>query len=203
MNCPSCEKEIPDKSIFCLHCGKPIALSKEKVEDVSMENKDLASQKGTNVSRKPNLMKIVVEIGLVSLVTYMIATFGAGFGAFRLIIEIANLEIVPKDCCIPKEELVGKILKAEAIREIDYLIEIGEDVKNNDTETRTWLSRVLAFIHGLDLEKDSEWDGVPMAAVEADIRYVFLDPSIEIQRQKTLGILQGFKAAFQTRVTNP
>lgn len=32
MYCPSCGKEIPDKSAFCLHCGKPTTSSKEKIE---------------------------------------------------------------------------------------------------------------------------------------------------------------------------
>lgn len=94
-------------------------------------------------------------------------------------------------------------MKTEAVREIDHLIEIGRDVKDNDSETRIWLMRVLAFIHGLNLEKDAEWNGHPTSAIESDIRYALLDPSIEIQRQKTLGILQGFKAAFQTQVSNP
>jgi len=28
MFCPSCGKDIPDASLFCLHCGKPIAVRK-------------------------------------------------------------------------------------------------------------------------------------------------------------------------------
>ena len=203
MYCPSCGNEIPDKSIFCLHCGKPITLSKDSVEDMSTITNDKSSTTGANVSRRPNIKDMVMEIGLVWFVTAMLAAFGVGFGAFRAIVEIANQEIVPKNCCISKDKIVGNILKTEAIQEIEHLIEIGQSVKDNEPETRTWLMRVLAFIHGLNLEKDSDWSGHPMSAVEADIRYALLDPSLEVQRQETLGILEGFKSAFQTRVSNP
>jgi protein associated with RNAse G/E len=32
MYCPSCGKEIPDASAFCLHCGKPLSLPEKKIE---------------------------------------------------------------------------------------------------------------------------------------------------------------------------
>lgn len=67
--------------------------------------------------------------------------------------------------------------------------------------------QVLAFIHTLKLEKDYEWQEnqqapvIKVPAVEADLRYALLDPSIEIQAQKTLGVLKGFRAGLEARVS--
>jgi len=164
-----------------------------------------------NLSDKSNskIKKMFSEnMEVFKLVLVYLAIFATGCTAGyvyyqKIIIDDTGRELVVKNCCIPKENLVGTILKTEAIVEIDHLIEIGQSIKNNEEESTVWLMRVVAFIHGLNLEKDSEWKGHPMPAIEADIRYVLLDPSIEVQRQKTLGVLLGFRAAFRTQVYNP
>lgn len=132
----------------------------------------------------------------------LIIGFLAGLGAYRFIVETSGQVLLGKSDYILKKDLIGTILKTEAVSEIEHLIEVGCNLNNNQNDTITWLMRVLAFIHGLNLEKDSEWNQRPMAAVESDIRYALLDKSIERQRQKVLGILQGFKAAFRTQIHN-
>lgn len=168
-----------------------------------MDTESQENTKDRSTAPKLNLKEIVERNLVVFFLTALLTGFVAGYNAYSKIVETSGQVLVGKDTYVLRKDLVGTILKTEAVREIDHLIEIGQDVKDNDTETRIWLMRVLAFIHGLDLEKDSDWDGHPMSAIEADIRYALLDPSLEIQRQKTLGILQGFKAAFQTQVSNP
>ncbi|MEK9179543.1 MAG: hypothetical protein AAB893_03690 [Patescibacteria group bacterium] len=166
-----------------------------------METKDQANTKDTSTSRRPNLKKMIVENWVVFFLGAMVVAFGAGFSAYKTIVEIANQEIVPKGCCVPKDGLVGKILKTEVIGEIDHLIEIGQSAKNNEADTTVWLMRVLTFIQSLNLEENRQWNGNRVSAIEVNMQYVLLDRSPEIQRQKTVGILLGFKAAFQTQVT--
>jgi len=168
-----------------------------------MDTEGQENIKDTSTPRKLNLKEIIERNLVVFFLTTLLTGFVAGYNAYDKIVETSGQVLVGKDTYVLKKDLVGTILKTEAVREIDHLIEIGQDVKDNDSETRIWLMRVLAFIHGLNLEKDAEWNGHPTSAIESDIRYALLDPSIEIQRQKTLGILQGFKAAFQTQVSNP
>lgn len=168
-----------------------------------MDTESQENKKETNTPQKPNLKEIIERNLVVFFLTTLLTGFIAGYTTYNKIVDTSGQVLVGKDTYILKKDLAGTILKSEAVGEIDHLIEIGQDVKDNDSETRIWLMRVLAFIHGLKLEKDSEWDGHPMSAIESDIRYALLDPSLEIQRQKTLGILQGFKAALRTQVSNP
>lgn len=154
-------------------------------------------------SNKTNIKEILERNIVYVILMISIASFSAGVGAYKMLLEITNQETVIKGSYILKSELAGTILKNEAVREIDFLIDTGQSVVDDEGKTRVWLMQVLAFIHGLNLEKDYEWDGMPMSAIEADIRYAFLDESIEIQAQKTLGILKGFRAAIQTQAYIP
>ena len=168
-----------------------------------MDAEGQETTKDTSTPQKLNLKEIIERNLVVFFLTALFTGFVAGYNAYIKVVETSGQVLVGKDEYVLKKDLVGTILKTEAVREIDHLIEIGQDVKDNDSETRIWLMRVLAFIHGLNLEKDSEWNGHLTSAIESDIRYALLDPSLEIQRQKTLGILQGFKAAFQTQAYSP
>jgi hypothetical protein len=168
-----------------------------------MEGKDHATKENSTTFQKQSLEDRIKEHLPIFFLTILVMGFGAGIGAYRGLLEITNQETVIKGSYIPRSELAGTILKNEAVREIDYLIDIGQSLGNDEAKTRVWLMQVLAFIHGIQLEKDSEWQGQPMSAIEVDIRYALEDPLIEIQAQKTLGILKGFRAALQTRVSIP
>lgn len=164
-----------------------------------------ASNEGLN---KPSFRQRVQDHAVSVVLGAIVVGFLAGIGGYQSAVQMTNREIVVKGCCIPKNQLVGPIVRDVAVREIDNFIKTGEMIGKNpnkvkDTEdTVIWLMSVLAFIQTIELPKDVDWQGQKMSAVEADIRYALLDPSVEVQRQKTLGILQGFRAALQTRVSN-
>lgn len=168
-----------------------------------MEVKDHTIKENAVTPRKASFKEQVERHVLWIVLTALVTGFGAGIGTYRGLLEITNQETVIKDSYILKSELAGTILRNEAVREIDHLIDTGQSLGNDDAQARIWLMQVLAFIHGMQLEKDSEWQEQPMPAVEVDIRNALTDPLIEIQTQKTLGILKGFRAALQTRVSNP
>jgi hypothetical protein len=152
-----------------------------------METKDQENTKDTVTPQKLSLKERIEHNLLVFFLTALVTGFIAGYSAYAKIVDTSGKVLVGKDTYILKTDLVGTILKTEAVREIDHFIEIGQSINNNEAETRVWLMRVLAFIHGLNLEKDSEWNGHPMSAIESDIRYVFLDPSLAYPVDKTRG----------------
>lgn len=168
-----------------------------------MEAQDQENAKDTITPKKLSLKERIEQNLLMFFLTALVTGFFAGYSAYAKVVETSGQVLVGKGEYTLNIDRVGTILKTEAIVEIDHLIEIGQSIKNNEEESTVWLMRVVAFIHGLNLEKDSEWKGRPMSAIETDIRYVLLDPSIEVQRQKTLGVLLGFRAAFRTQVYNP
>jgi len=168
-----------------------------------MKAEDKGNERVTFTPIKLSLKERIEQNLLIFFLTTLGTGFGAGYSTYTKVVETSGQVLVGKDTYRLKKDLVGPILKTEAVKEIDYLIQLGQAINNHDEKTRVWLMQVLAFIQGLNLEKDSEWNKHPMSAIEADIRYVFLDPTLEEQRQRTLGILLGFKAAFETKVTNP
>jgi hypothetical protein len=164
------------------------------MEDTADSQKSNGAKPGRTLKEKLDDFFPYLLLGAV------LAGFAGGIASYRGLLEITNQETLIKGCCIPKDQLAGTILKHEAVREIESLIDIGQTLDNDQAKTRVWLMQVLAFVHGIGLEKDSEWQGQKMPAIESDLRYVLTDPSIDVQRQKTLGILKGFRAALQTRV---
>ncbi len=117
--------------------------------------------------------------------------FVAGYSTYQEVVKTSGEVLVGKDTYILKTELVGPILKTEAVKEIDHLIQFGQAINNNDEETRVWLMRVLAFIHGLNLKKDSLYNGQPMSAIESDIRWVFEGPIIKNPETEDLRHITG------------
>lgn len=160
-------------------------------------------EKATKKKISFNPKKIIQNNLAVFFLTTLVTGFMAGFFAYEKIVEITGEELVIPDSYILKKDIVGKLLRIEAISEIDHLIEIGSSNINNENATRIWVMRVLSFVHGLNLEKDSKMNGIAMSTIEADIRCANQDPSFEKQRQKILGILLGFKSAYQKEITVP
>lgn len=161
------------------------------------------AKENTEIPKKQSIKEIIERYALYWFLAALVTGFMSGIGAYQGLLEITNQETVIKDSCIPKSELAGTILKNEAVRELDHLIDTGQSLGDDEAGMRVWLMQVLAFIHGMDLEKDFDWQGQKMSTIEADIRYAFEDPDIQVQAQKTLGILKGFRAALQTRVSYP
>lgn len=147
-------------------------------------------------------LKDLIEHNLViSVLALLLAGFIAGIAVYNGILQISNQETVVKNSYVLKRDLAGTVLRNEAVREIEHLIEQGQNIKDDHDKTRIWLLRTLIFIHQIHLEKDATWKGQIMSTVEADIRWAITDPSVDAQAQKTIGILEGLRSALLTRVS--
>ena len=161
-----------------------------------MEKSIETKSKPSSKTLKERLEDSALWIILAALTTGFIS----GAGGFKWGLNAFNQDIVTRDTYVLKRDLAGSLLRREAIIAIDLLIQNGQDLDGDAPKSRTWLMQVLAFIHGLNLEKDFNWEGNHVSAVEADIRFALTDQSLDIQVQKVLGILRGLRAAFQARI---
>jgi hypothetical protein len=161
-----------------------------------MDNLNEATREEPKRSSLKDQLESVPWTVLVALTT----GFVAGAGGFNWGLDAFNQDIVAKDTYVLKQDLAGSLLRREAVVAIDLLIQNGQDLDGDAPKSRTWLMQVLAFIHGLNLEKDFNWEGNHVSAVEADIRYALTDESLDIQVQKVLGIMRGLRSAFQARI---
>lgn len=129
----------------------------------------------------------------------LVVGFTAGIEAYRYFLNITNQETVIKNTWVLKSEVTGTLLRNEAVREIDHLIENGEKL-NKDEETAKWLLQTLTFVQYINLDKNIvDEKGQKMSAVEANIRYAQTFQSIKVQVQKTLGVLKGFRSALSAQ----
>jgi hypothetical protein len=125
----------------------------------------------------------------------------AGAGLLEFVHKEAQLDVVPHGSYTLNKDIEGRLLRRDAAREITGLIDIGEALKSDDPRIHRWLLAVRIFVHELGLEKDSEWEGRKVSTEEETLRWAILDPSLDVQVQKTLGVLYGLRAAFSSRAS--
>ena len=149
-----------------------------------------------------NLQEFIRNHPVIVFLGALASGFIFGTACYEGLLQITNQETVIKNTYILKKDIVHNILKKEAIREIDHLIQNGRKLKDK-SEMNIWLMRVLTFTQVLGLEKDRTYKEQKMSAVEANVRWVFdRNPSIETQSQQVLGILEGLKSGFEPQI-NP
>lgn len=162
--------------------------------------------------QKKSFKEFIIDHSVIFFLLAMAASFAVGFGAYDSILKIANLDKVQAGTYLSKEDILKQYtlkddiigqytLRESAVSKIEDLIKDERDLDGNDKKV-AWLSRVIAFIHGIELEKDFVYEGQKMSAIETDIRNALKEPKIEVQVQKTLSILRGFSDALQTRVSS-
>lgn len=132
---------------------------------------------------------------------FLVAGFTSGAGGLLWLINGLNMTIVVKGTCVSVNDIYGVVISDKAVLQIGQLIELGRNYAGKTEDSRIWLMRVVSFIHGLELRKDTEWQGAAVSRIESDVRYALLDPSVDVQRQKVVGILEGFRGAMESRVT--
>jgi hypothetical protein len=142
------------------------------------------------------LERHVIWISLGALFAGFVGGCVVGF----VVLRITHRDQGIKGGDVRRDQLLGGFSRAAALRELDHLITEGQEINRDESEIQTWLMQVIAFVHGMNLDRDSEWQGQRMAAVEAYIHYAFLDKSIHVQAAKTLGVLKGFRAALSTQM---
>lgn len=138
----------------------------------------------------------------------LVTGFIAGFAAFKAILGVGSFETIKKGTYILKENIVGNLLKNEAIAEIEKLIEIAEKMDHNKTQdVYNFMNRVLTFVHYLDLPKDTDETIGARSFVEREIDHTIRDipniggakASLDQKLNRIAGVLKGLKASFSSR----
>jgi hypothetical protein len=136
----------------------------------------------------------------------LVVGFVAGFGAYRAILGVGSLETVRKGSYVLKSDIVGRLLRAESLRELGHLIELGEKMDTSATkDAETYMLRVHTFVHYLDLEKDAEYGNRSFA--EESIDHIIRDiPNtgtgprpIPEKIARIVGALKGLQSSLVSR----
>lgn len=144
-------------------------------------------------------MSTLKEHPLVILFSTAAVAFGIGLTAYQLVLEAADLDVVREGTYTLNKDLEGRLIRRDAVREVVRLIDVGEALETDNSSIHAWLLESRTFVHELGLEKDSEWDGQKVATIERNMLWAVQDSSVELQVQKTLGVLRGLRAAFSSR----
>lgn len=151
---------------------------------------------------------------VIVFLTAIVTGFIAGVSAYHFILSVAQLEVVQKDTYIMKSDVVGKVLRHEAIREIGRLIERGEELNSSESQNinRTkkidsYMLRVHTFTHYLNLPPVEELGGQKYSFVEKRIDHIIRDipntgqtpAPLEQKVSRIIGVLQGLRSSFSAR----
>ena len=144
---------------------------------------------------------------IVTLASLLIG-FTAGIGAYQGILSIAKLDTVQKGSYIKSSDVVGNLLRNEALREIEHLIELGEglDADDDSTEIESYMVRAHTFVHYLDLPKHDEIAGTEYSFAEQRIDHIIRDmpntgdPPAPLDQKvsRIVGVLHGLKASLSS-----
>ncbi len=137
---------------------------------------------------------------LLQFLIALVIGFGAGYGTYREMLVVSNQVPVAKVSYVLKADITGPmVVRRDAIRDIDKLIDEGGNLPNDQGAMTSWLQQVAIFIHYLGLPAEVSVDGERISHIEKSIRYAQQDPILRVQVRKTLGALKGFRDAEEAR----
>jgi hypothetical protein len=123
---------------------------------------------------------------------------------YKLRLEMTQRDEVPRGSYILKKDFHGIVLTTQAWIQINELI---ENSKRDDPAS--WLLESKTFVSGLDLPKDDmvvppgQPDNCPKVStnVSTPLAYIFYAQStdgLDVQVQRTVGILKGLRRSYQS-----
>ncbi len=124
---------------------------------------------------------------------------------FQGILFLTGLKLVDPDKYIARSEILEKnILLKIAINETYVLETKGNNLNQDSAKITGWLQRVIIFAHYLNLEKEvtcsfDPYKGQKMSTLENELRWIQEDSILTRQLFRTLGVLEGFKSALNSR----
>ena len=139
----------------------------------------------------------------------IITGFIAGFGAYRAIIAVGAHELVRKGSYILKSDVVGKLLRSEALAQLDHLVELGEKIDGTKpADAENFMTRVHTFVHYLDLPKEIEIAGDQFSFAEKQIDHIIRDiPNVGKSPRpnpekifRITGVLKGLRSSLVSRL---
>ncbi len=143
---------------------------------------------------------------VVFFLSTIVTGFIAGIASYKSLLMITNQTTVIKDTFVLKSNLVGKVLRNEALTEIRKLIDYGRELNltNKPEIGEAFISRADIFLRNLDLPKVREFHGDKMSdpayamqllIMENDL-YGYGNLTINQKVMRVVGILQGLESSF-------
>lgn len=141
---------------------------------------------------------------------FLVATvtgFIAGFGAYRAIIKVGVHDIVRKGSYILKSDIVGNLIRSEALQELDHLIELGGKIDGTKlAEAVNFMTRVHTFVHYLDLPKELNIGEDKFSFAEELIDHIIRDIPNTGQTPKSnqekifqiIGVVKGLRSSLSS-----
>lgn len=139
----------------------------------------------------------------------IVTGFISGFGTYRAFIAVGAHELVQKGSYILKSDVVGKLLRSEAIQQLESLIELGEKLDaTKQSDADNFMTRVHTFVHYLDLPKDIDIVGEKSSFAEKQIDYIIRDIPNTGKPPRTnpekifriTGVLKGLRSSLASKV---
>ena len=156
-------------------------------------------------SHMPELIKDDPVLWFLAAIT---TGFVAGFSSYRAILAVGAHEIVKKGSYLLKSDVVGKLLRAEALQQLDHLIELGENLDGTKiADAEAYMQRVQTFVHYLDLPVESDGIAGKTSFAEKQIDFTIRDiPNIgQVPRPtpekvfRIVGVLKGLRASLVSK----
>jgi hypothetical protein len=138
----------------------------------------------------------------------IVTGFIAGFSSYRAILAVGAFEVVKKGSYLLKSDVVGKLLKSEALQQMDHLIELGEKLDGTKlADAETYMKRVLTFVHYLDLPVETDGLAGKSSFAENQIDFTIRDiPNVgQAPRPnpekifRIVGVLKGLRASLVSK----
>ena len=145
---------------------------------------------------------------VIAILVAATSGFAAGFGAYQSVLSIGTCDVVKAGSYVMKSDVVGKLRRHEAVKEMEHLIEIGGRLRDSPEEAEKYMLRVHTFVDHLDLPKTIEIGGDLYSSTERTIHYIIHDipntgdPALSSEKKvaRIVGILVGLKSALNSRV---
>ena len=156
-------------------------------------------------------MEVIEQHPVVILVSLFVGG-SASIGVYQGILRIAKLETVQQGTYVKKSNLVGNLLRNEALQTIEHLIEIGTNEINRESgmdeqEAEMYMLRVHTFLHHLNLPKIYAMGSDKHSFAEQKIDHIIRDipntgkpPAPLVQKlSRIVGVLKGLKESLISR----
>lgn len=135
----------------------------------------------------------------------LLSGFLAGLTAYKFLLEATNQTTLVKGTYILKSNVVGRVLKNEALTEVRSMIDKARLIKPSEdpNEAEAFLTKAQIFVHGLDLEKirHPSGDFQSVASREIDLivmgdRDGYNDLTLDQKLSRVVGVLSGLESSF-------
>ncbi len=148
---------------------------------------------------------------IMVVLTSLVVGFVSGVAVYNGILRIAKLEVVQEGAYIKKSDVVGNLLRKEAVREIEHLLEIGEKLNESQiAEAEEYMLRVHTFVYYLglpyDVEKVDYKSSHAAQRIDEIIRNALLvwgrknlEVPLDQKVSRIMGVLKGLKASLSAR----